>query len=517
MNKKTYTSISLPVLLAVTISLIAVTGVAGQGMHTTAYNMGLGGGGGAYINGYHANFINPANLMLADRDTRYSVGLLGGLSTSAGGGLVNISLYNEHFTTGQVITVDKAMQISDDWFGSGTGSKRYMGLNVNVVPVGFSYRRDDMAFSTAFRVRTISTTGVNKGMFELALTGLSAQIFNDFKSVDLTTELLAVGEWSFGYAMEVWSSHEVFGPGSQRVFAGVAPKILFGMSYAKIGFESNLQVSGESSGSRVIHDFEYYIQSVGHLTKDLDRYYQERRVQNNSDAYLPDYIDGDSFSDIGSVHGMGLGIDLGGTWEWYMQDISLPVIGSGPQILRASFSITDIGSINFKNNAGDFRARERFDWEGLTVDFEYINEEHGEVSDYFNYVLKDSIGSEIYANFSPGDVSSHRVGLNPMMNIGGSLTLGNMGVMVDIGKGFNNRGINSRRFYTALGTEYNLLKVIPLRFGMRMGGYSGVNLAFGTGVNLKNFEFTIGLMSTPNSGRGGANLSAAWSGLVARF
>ncbi|MEX0681136.1 MAG: DUF5723 family protein [Balneolales bacterium] len=374
-----------------------------------------------------------------------------------------------------------------------------------------------MALSTAFRVRSVNTIGMSKGMFELALTGLNAEVFDEFKDVNLTTEIMGLGELSFGYAMEVWRSHSEFRPGSMRVFAGVAPKILYGMGYAKIGFESRLQVTGGNGESSVVHEFDYYIKSVGDLTDDFDRYYQERRVQNNEDASFGDFVSGDSFSDAGSVQGQGFGLDIGATWEWYMRDISIPVIGSGPQILRASFSITDIGSVNFDNKPGEFRATDTFTWEGLNVDFEYINEEHGEFSDYFDYVLGDSIGNDIYGNFTPREVSSHKIGLNPMLNLGGALSMGRLAVIMDLGKGFNDRGINSRSMYAALGTEYRLLNVIPLRFGMRVGGYSSMNLAFGSGISSKRFEFTASVMTTPNSKNGGVNLSGAWSGLVFRF
>ncbi len=503
--------------LFVVTSLFFFSNVHAQGMHVTASNMALGGGGGAYMNGYHANFINPANLMIPDGNKRVTVGILGGLSSGVGGGLVNISLYNEHFTTGKQIDTPTAIGISNDWFGSGSDDMQYLGFDLGVVPIGGSYRRDDMAFSAAFRMRAMSTLGISKGMFQLGLTGLNTEVFGERKNVNLNNEMLAFGELSFGYAMEVWRNQNGYRPGTQRVYAGVAPKILFGLSYAKIGFDSRLQVTG-GEDARVIHEFDYYIESVGELTKDLEQYYHERRVLDNSDAVLSDYVGGDSFSDAGSVQGTGFAIDLGGTWEWYMKDIDLPVIGSGPQILRASLSFTDVGGINFSNNAGDFRAVETFDWSGAEIDFEYIDEEHdGELSSYFDYILEDSIGSDIYGNFSPRDVSSHRVGLTSMVNIGGALTMGRLDVMLDIGKGFNNRGVNSRRMYTALGTEYRIINVIPMRFGMRLGGHSAMNLSFGTGVNFNAFEFSVGMMTTPSSQRGGANIAAAWSGFVMRF
>ncbi len=503
------------------ISVVAATAAGdamSQALHNTSGSIALGGGGGAYVNGYHANFVNPANLIIPDRNTRYTIGFIGGIQSSAGGSLVNIGLYNKHFTGGEVIDNERALRISDEWFGTGPNAAAQMGLGLDVVPVGFSYRRDDMAFSTAARARTLGSAGMSKGLFDLALTGLNTDVFKNPEKVNLNMEMLAMWELSFGFAMEVWRNQAGFTPGTMRIFAGAAPKILFGMGYAKLGLESRLQVTGRDLESRVAHDFEYYIHTVGNLTDDFLAYYEERRVQGNRDVILEDFIDDDSFSDLGGVLGMGLGLDMGATFEWYMDDVVLPVIGSGPRILRASLSITDMGGINFRDNPGDFRANDVFLWDGLNIDFEYIDEEHdGDFSNYLEYVLEDSIGSDIYGNFSPREVSNHRVGLTPVVNIGGALTMGRLGVMLDIGKGMNNRGVNSRRLYTALGTEYRIVGVVPVRIGMKLGGNSAINLSAGTGIDLKNFEFTVGFMTTPASSRGGMNMSAAWSGFVVRF
>lgn len=490
----------------------------GQGMHTTSASMALGGGGGAYINGYHANFINPANLMLPDRNTRTTLGVLGGLNTSAGGRLANIGLYNQHFTKGEIIDTERALKIADDWFGNGSGSYASVGLDVSVVPIGFSHRRDRMAFGSAVRVRSMAATGMSKGLFELALTGLDSDVFSDGKAVNMNMEMMAMTEWSAGFAMEVWRNQQSVEPGMMRLFAGVAPKLLFGMGYANLALESVLTVKGDETESSILHDFDYRIQTIGNLSDDMLAYYEERRLNENRDAILSDFVTGDSFGDMGSIHGMGMGLDIGVTGEWYIRDISLPVIGSGPQILRASISLTDIGGINYRKNPGDFRAKNTFLWDGLNIDFEYIDEEHdGDITNYYEFVLEDSIGSDIYGNFAPVETNNHRVGLTPIINIGGALSMGKLGVMMDIGKGWNRRGINSRRMYMALGTEYYPVDFIPIRLGMRMGGYSGVNLSFGTGVELKNFEFTAGIMRTPSSRRSGINLSAAWSGFIVRF
>lgn len=489
--------------------------VQAQGMHTTALNLGMGGGGGAYMTGYHANFVNPANLMVNYRNRKVTIGLLGGINVHAGGSLLNIGLWNDHFTTGQIIDAQRASLIANDWFGSESDATASLGTSISVVPIGVSYRGDRFALSAAFRSRVISTTNMSRGAFELVVGGPNADLFSTPKAVNMSTEMLAVGELSVGFATTVWRSQSQFEPGAHRVFAGIAPKFMFGLGYAKAGIDSRLHVQSGGNAS-LNHEFEYYVYTVGELTDAFDEYYNERRVRNNKDAEFGDYLE-DGFDDAGSIQGMGIGFDLGATWEWYRRDVSFPVLGRGPQIIRASISFTDIGTIDFDNNAGYFSANGNFDWRGLKIDHDRIENEFEDFDDYFEHVLEDSVLSDIYGNFSPRNVSSHSVGINPMMNIGGAITMGRLGVYIDVGKGFNDRGINSTNLYTALGTEYNLFSFIPLRFGMRLGGYSGTNLAFGTGLNFRRLEFSASVMTTPDSKNGGANIAGALSGLVLRF
>lgn len=510
--KSTFFS-SISVILFILLFLVNET-AQGQGLHLASRNTALGGGGTAYMTGYHANFINPANLMLSSQDTLFTFGFLGGLGTSAGGRLMNISLYNDNFTKGYVIDSEMAKSISDDWFGTKQNSMRHLGFALDVVPLGISYQRGDMTFSSAFRVRTLGTLGASKGLFDLALLGPNNETFGNRRAVNIYGELLAMTEWSFGYAMEVWRNQEAFAPGTMRVTAGAAPKILFGYGYAKAGMNSHLQVTGQGMNTEISHDFDHYIFAVGNLSGDIQKYYDE---ENNEDIDLFEFVDDDSFSDLGSALGHGLGLDFGGTFEWYLQDVSYPVIGSGPQILRLSLAFTDIGSIRFKENAGTFRAKGSFLWDGLEIDFDEIDQNHeGDFFNYLDYVLEDSIITDIYGTKSI-ETSFHRVGLTPMINIGAALSMGKFNAMVDIGKGLNNRGINSSRMFTSIGAEYHIVNVIPVRLGLRMGGHSSANLSFGTGVNVKNFEFSAGFMATPSSKRSGANIAAAWSGFYFRF
>lgn len=50
----------------------------------TPKNLALGGGGTTYITDFHANFYNPANLLINDRTKKVDIGFLSGTSTFNG-------------------------------------------------------------------------------------------------------------------------------------------------------------------------------------------------------------------------------------------------------------------------------------------------------------------------------------------------------------------------------------------------------------------------------------------------
>jgi len=110
-------------LIAAGFLLGWVSTAQAQSGHYSAQSLGLGGSGTAYIDTYHANFVNPANLMLnADTKPSTSIGILGGVSAMAGGPLMNVSVYNKHFTSGDVV----GPEALDEWFGTAMGKKKRM-------------------------------------------------------------------------------------------------------------------------------------------------------------------------------------------------------------------------------------------------------------------------------------------------------------------------------------------------------------------------------------------------------
>jgi hypothetical protein len=102
------------------------------------------------------------------------------------------------------------------------------------------------------------------------------------------------------------------------------------------------------------------------------------------------------------------------------------------------------------------------------------------------------------------------------MNFGTQLRMGRLALMLDIGKGLNDVGVNSTNLYTAFGTEYRLFGFLPLRGGIRTGGNTNTTYHFGTGLEFKHVEFSVGAASSTSSEKG-AGISTAFSGLVFHF
>lgn len=416
----------------------------------------------------------------------------------AGGPLMNVSVYNQHFTTGDVV----GPEALDEWFGTAMGNSRAMGMEVDVIPLAGAWRGENMAFSLAFRNRALLSGSVNRGFSEVLLTGISQERFSEPEPLNFSSKGVAFSELSAGFSYQLLEIPALLGFGENiKVFAGVAPKYLIAHYTSSIDFNSTLQVTD----NEVIHDFAYTFTSVGELTNQFEDYYQARQ-DPNFNGEIGDFVDPDGAS-FTETQGSGLGIDIGGTVE---MDLAGPLKEAfawidGEKKLRVGFSITDVGSITYDSNAGQFSADETFIWDGIDI-------EDG-LSDNF----ADSVRQEIYQNYEPSDNKEITEKLPTKLNFGAQLQAGKLGFAFDLQKGLYETGMNSPRLVLGLGAEYKLIDIIPLRAGYRTGGLTSSSITFGTGIELRNFEFTVAGLTVPNSENRGSGMGGAWSGLVIRF
>lgn len=453
----------------------------------------------AYLDTYHANFVNPANLMLnSETKPSISVGLLGGISATAGGPLANISAYNNYFTSGDVITSEAL----DAWFGSDMTSSKRLGLELDIVPIGVAWRGEKMSVSLALRNRSLFSGSMNRGYAEVMLLGVSQQRFSNPKPVNFSTSGVIFSEVSAGVSYQLMTLPSLPGIGKNiKIYAGAAPKYIIPNYASSIDFQSTLQVTNDE----IVHDFQYTFQTVGQLTSQFEDYYNASQA-DNFDGSLGDFVepDGESFTE---VQGAGFGIDLGGTIEMDLAGPLAQVFSfmKGQKKLRVGLSVTDLGSITYDNKAGSFSNSDTFTWDGI------------EFEDGFDEALSDSISKQIYLNYKPGTKKEITKQLPTKVNLGAQLQVGKLGVAFDLSKGFNEVGMNSKRLAFGIGAEYKLFNVIPFRAGYRTGGLTSSSITFGTGLELRNFELTLGALTVPNSQNHGAGVGGAWSGLVFRF
>jgi len=489
------------IILVVTTGIV-LTGnsVQAQSGHVSAASLGMGGTGTAFVDTYHANFINPANLLLnSDSKPSFSIGILGGVSATAGGPLANVSVYNDYFTSGDLVNTADAL---DNWFGSDVSVTKRLGLELDVVPIGMAWRGDKSSFSLALRHRTLFSGSMNRGYAQVLLEGVTQEKFSTAKPVNFNTNSLMFSEVSAGFSMKILELPSLPGIGKNvKLYAGIAPKYIVPIYTSGIDFKSTLQ----HNGNQIVNDFEYTFQTVGGLTSQFEDYYQASRDEN-FDGDLGDFIDPEG-SDIVDVQGAGYGVDLGGTIE---MDLAGPLAGvfsfmKGTKKLTVSLAITDIGSVTYDNNAGSFSADETFTWDGADFD------------DGFDEALSDSISKEIYLNYEPGSEKEITQDLPTKVSLGSHLQLGKLSVALDLSKGMNEVAMNSKRLAMGIGAEYKFFNFIPLRAGYRTGGLTSSSITAGTGLEFKNFEFTVGALTVPNSQKRGSGIGAAWSGLVFRF
>ncbi len=503
------------------IFVLSVCKLSAQSSHLTAWNWALGGGGTAYQDLYHANFVNPANLML-NHDTRpkITIGVVGGLYAHTGGSLVNISAYNEYLTSGFVIEGDVRESLMNEWFGSSPANVSSVAMDVGVVPFGSVYRGDNWTLSFAYRVRVAGKAEVSRAFADLLFRGLDSDYFSTPAAVNTLNEYYAWNEWSIGYARVIYQNTGLFGFAKNlRIYVGAAPKLTFSNDYTSFLLQSDLTILGatEERGGEIIHDFVYRLDTAGKRASRLEEYNRDRVAGLEPD--LNDYLDPD-VNDFRGIRGFSLGLDLGVNAEMEFSDKALSDLGifRGKKSLTVGLSLTDLGSLMFSDRARTFTADNILEWQGFSYDREIIDEQFdGDESDYFESVLRDSIGSDIYGDFRTVTKNRHSVGLPTMLRLGSQLKLGRFAVAADAGIGLNSRGTNSLRPHLSMGTEYRFFNRIPLRAGYRTGGLYSTTWHVGTGIELRNFEFSIGAATTASSRKNGAGIGMAWSGLVFHF
>jgi len=494
----------LTLLFVVVIASLTNKDVIAQPRFQTTKTLALGGAGSAYMNGFEALFINPANIYHRTKNTSVTIGIAP-FNIQAGGPLVNINAYNKYFTGGDTYTVNQLQTEIVPAFFKGEESQSF-SIQFDAIPIGFTYGNDKFAVAFASRSRVISDFRLNSGWL-LLMGGINEDLFGTPSAIDMSTETLALTEISVGFAMPVFSMNA--DNGFHRLTLGIAPKYLMAVSYAKFDMQSTLEVK---SGDFFSHKINYELSANGGINDGIRRYISDKAAGTAKFADLFDsdkkYLDNATDNIASPSNGTGIGFDLGLTYEWE------PAFNSDLKF-KAALALTDFGKVSFSENAGVFGAAGEFRFDGIEYDTDRIDEEFsGAPEDYFQFIIQDSLAESGYGNITERGSNFSRE-LPTMVNVGFSVNWKNITYILDIGKGFNDFGVNSTNVSFSNGIEAKF-GFFPIRAGFRTGGFAGSSITFGTGLEFKNYEFNIGTLYTPNSDSG-FKFGLALSTLVIRI
>ncbi|MCH8569246.1 MAG: DUF5723 family protein [Balneolales bacterium] len=471
----------------------------------------FGNAGSAGITGFASQSVNPANLMLMRKDYPFQADIIN-ISSNVGGELFNVHLYNRYLTRGRVLTAPLQQEMLSRWFSSDYDRISSGGFNAGLTTFGFAHRREHDAISVGHQIRVLGRLGSSRGVFEAAFGGLNDELFEQAKPVNLRYESMIFMQFSAAYARSVFETEDGLFGYPTRIFAGVAPAVNIGTHHLNFKTDGTLQVSGDSL---ITHSFSYKIRSQGAFSRDLERFALARQELGADQVRFADYA-GSPFEGALRPSGYGLSLNAGLNAE-----ITLPqdfffnrFTGTGPRTLRFSISVADWGSIFFTESAATYTNQRALQWRGVDINDDRIDSDYnGNIQDYLNFVLRDSIGTDKYLGYAITG-GSYRADLPSTLSLGSYFRAGKLRAMADIHTGFNSVGLNSRRLLFATGFGYQVHPVLQLRTGFSAGSRRSPVFAGGIVADIGNAMFHISFSSVSYGNPGGTSASFSFGSRV---
>lgn len=461
----------------------------------TPRNMALGGGGSTYITDYNANFYNPANLMIQDREGMFSFGI--------GAAALRFDPASNHSDLkAQRQNIRDHINVytpGDFEFEAGERSEilenNYPGDNLisdnsiryDATLVGLKWLRNNRAFSVVLRTRTSSNYQVGKGWYSDNFEQTGDDTFT--RNQTLIHRYQSLHEVSFGYA-ESFQFLTGLTPRLDNFIIGIAPKLVLGGGYQNAVWNNVYQRQDVGTTAQRLQNFTF--DAAGDFGNVISS--AQRGVALNNAIQT-------SFSDDPfEISGIGAGLDIGVTYLITLGS-DLSAINSNQQptnsSLRLSFSMTDIGFISYGENSISFRT---------PTDTTNVNSGVGEISNVnfigargqYSYFVQQ-FGEDnpfLSANQSQSTFST----LLPMALHGGALLeLNRIKLMGDLSIGLTNNAFNSTTAFSSFGIELRPLLFLPIRGGIQFKGQRPKFLSIGTAIETKRWLFSISASISPES------------------
>ena len=451
----------------------------------TPENTALGGGGTAYLTGYEALFVNPANLFVIENQNKFEIALAGfGTLTDPvlreRGFRDQVDNFTDLFTP---FSPDVAFQgftpaeqfelIERNFPGNRTQSQHL--FRFEAYWFGLKWNSENRSYALSLRSRAGGRFVNGRGYYSTQPVQIdNMEIFDR----TLVSEYQTLHELSFGFA-ESFTLLNGLSPGINELIIGIAPKFVIGGSYQSVNYSNILTRENGGPWNRTS---SYIQQTTGDFSDASESFLATQNPQQAIDQNL-------NFTDLFSPTGFGAGLDFGLT---YLIPLGKEVstlqrdISELRKSIRVSFSITDIGFINYTDRTLTNRVEETEEVVGNTGDIAnsvfrgipgqflpFLDE-----SETVHPLLEAESNSDGFASIMPTAIHS-----------GALFQFSRLKVMGDVSIGITNNAFNTTKFLSFIGAEIRPLKFLPLRAGTRLASEINGFYSFGFGIETQRFEF----------------------------
>ena len=454
-----------------------------------ARNIALGGGGTAYLNGIEANFYNPANLSVYDREGSIHVSL-GTLGTffepvlSSGNPKNQFQRYADTFLPYEageqsISTAQRTTILDENYSGSNLTSEHLS--RADFIWGGIQWIGDNKSYSLALRTRVGSRIEVGRGWYSVES---EEQNGTSIRDLTLIKQTQALHEISFGFAQEFRFLNGLV-PRINKLFLGIAPKFVLGGTYENSVYSGRYLTDTQQNTTDYQSEFTFY--SAGIYSDMINSYLVSGSAQSAIDAELSNRF-------LMKPTGYGAGVDFGLTYLIPLgTDVSLLDSGENrrpiEKSLRIGLSITDIGVVHYSTDPLQLSSAKTTSQinNQSPLNNQFIGSA-GQVPVFFEEA------SEIPNPFFEAENQSDEnftVSLPTSFNAGLVLDINRIKLMSDLTLGLSNTAFTNKKLVAHFGIESRPLPYLPLRFGTTLAAGKPLRFGAGTGIETRYWDFSI--------------------------
>ncbi len=483
-----FTKVAIIGLLA-TFSLFLKSADLAAQPAISADNMALGGGGTAYLSGFEASFLNPANLTIPSHEGRLHIGLGHiGLTyepvLSAASANTQISNFKSSFypyTAGSnLITSEQRNLLLNENYREDNVTAQHMN-RADMIIAGFLLQKDDEAYSFAIRSRMGSRIETGRGWYSSEFQDKNDERIRDFT---LNQQKQQLYEFSFGYGREFTIINGLI-PRLSKLYVGIAPKLVISGMHHDLHYDAHYLISDTGE---IVYNSDFSFRSTGDFSRATASYISTADIQQAISGTMDRQI-------ASKAGGYGIGFDFGFTYL-------IPLGGDLPtekenrahaeinKSLRISFSVTDIGAVRYYDQPLQMSSSQ----DSIQNDQQEIAPTMftGASGQYLAYFDQATSLPNPFFNTDSQNRSGFVQILPTSVNTGMLFEINRLKLISDLTLGLNNTAFTTTNLAVHLGMELRPHQQIPIRLGTKIATEAPTNIGFGTGFESRYWDFKLG-------------------------